>query len=243
MQPPRTTAGYSSKEEIVHSVMHGIGVLMSVMGLAMLIVYSSKYGDAWHVISSGIYGFTLIALYTISTLYHGVTKPGLKQVLQRLDHAAIFLLIAGTYTPFTLINLRGTWGWPLFGMVWSIAIAGMVMELIVKQRYKRISIGLYLGLGWLIMIAIKPMLASVEPGGMVLLLVGGLFYSLGVIFYMWKTLVYHHAIWHLFVLAGSAAHFFAVFLYVVPGGPSAASPDSAALHPGYSSASQLILYS
>jgi hemolysin III len=144
--------------------------------------------------------------------------PDLKRFLRKLDHAAIFLLIAGTYTPFTLVNLRGGWGWTLFGMVWSIAIAGMIMELIVKQRYNRISIGLYLGLGWLVMIAIEPMLANVDTGGLLLLLLGGLLYSLGVIFYVWKTLVYHHAIWHLFVLAGSICHFFAVFLYVIPGG-------------------------
>ncbi len=217
----QATTVYSIKEEIAHSVTHGIGVLMSVIGLATLVVYSSMYGDAWHIVSSSIYGVTLIALYTSSTLYHIVTIPELKKVLQRLDHAAIFLLIAGTYTPFTLVNLRGGWGWSLFGMVWSIAIAGMIMELIVKKRYKRISIGLYLGLGWLVMIAIEPMLANVAPGGLVLLLVGGLCYSLGVIFYVWKTLVYHHAIWHLFVLAGSAFHFFAVLLYVIPDGSAA----------------------
>jgi hemolysin III len=178
-------------------------------------------GDARDIVSSAIYGSTLIALYTTSTLYYSATLPGLKTVLQRLEHATIFLLIAGTYTPFTLVNLRGGWGWTLFGMVWSITIAGMIMELTVKQRYKGISIGLYLGLGWLIMVAIGPMLANVAAGGLLLLLVGGLFYSLGIIFYVWKTLVYHHAIWHLFVLAGSVAHFFAVFLYVIPGGPAA----------------------
>lgn len=211
------TNGYSIKEEIAHSVTHGIGLLLSVIGLATLIVYSSLYGDAWHIVSSSIYGATLIVLYSASTLYHAITIPGIKNVLQKLDHAAIFLLIAGTYTPFTLVNLRGDWGWTLFGMVWSIAIAGMIMELIVQKRYRRISIGLYLGLGWLIMIAIGPMIDKVEPGGLLLLLIGGLFYSLGVIFYVWKTLLYHHAIWHLFVLAGSAFHFFAVFFYVIPG--------------------------
>ena len=221
MQVQAVTAGYSIKEEIAHSVTHGIGALMSVIGLAALIVYSTRYGDAWHIVSSAIYGSTLIALYTTSTLYHSITKPDLKKVLQKLDHAAIFLLIAGTYTPFALVNLRGGWGWTLLGIVWSIAIAGMIMELIVKQRYKRISIGLYLGLGWLVMIAIEPMITHVAPGGMVLLLVGGLFYSLGVIFYVWKTLLYHHAIWHVFVLAGSVSHFFAVFLYVIPGGAAA----------------------
>lgn len=217
MHDQTITSGYSLKEEIAHSVTHGIGVLLSVIGLAILVVYSSQYGDAWHVVSSSIYGATLIVLYTSSTLYHAVTLPDLKRFLQKLDHAAIFLLIAGTYTPFTLVNLRGGWGWTLFGVVWSIAIAGMVMELIVKKRYKRISLSLYLGLGWIVMIAIEPMMSNVDMGGLILLLVGGLFYSLGVIFYVWKTLVYHHAIWHLFVLAGSACHFFAVFLYVIPG--------------------------
>jgi len=218
MQNQVLTTGYSVKEEIVHSVTHGIGLLLSVLGLVTLLVYSGQYGDAWHVVSSSIYGATLIALYASSTLYHAITIPDLKRVLQKLDHAAIFLLIAGTYTPFTLVNLRGGWGWTLFGMVWSIAIAGMVMELIVSKRYQRVSIALYLGLGWLVMIAIEPMLASVASGGLLLLLAGGLFYSLGVIFYVWKTLLYHHAIWHLFVLAGSVCHFFAVFVYVIPGG-------------------------
>ena len=219
MQQTAIATGYSVREEIAHSVTHGVGLLLSVVGLATLLVYASQYGDVWHIVSSSIYGATLIALYSSSTLYHAITVPGVKQFLQRLDHAAIFLLIAGTYTPFTLVNLRGGWGWTLFGMVWSIAIAGMVMELVVKKRYRRISLGLYLGLGWLVMIAIEPMLANVAPGGLLLLLAGGLFYSLGVIFYVWKTLLYHHAIWHLFVLAGSALHFFAVFLYVVPDAP------------------------
>jgi hemolysin III len=221
MQQQAITAGYSIKEEIAHSVSHGFGLLLSVIGLATLIVYSSQYGDGWHIVSSSIYGATLIALYAASTLYHAVTIPGLKKVLQKVDHAAIFLLIAGTYTPFTLVNLRGGWGWTLFAMVWSIAIAGMIMELTVKNRYKRVSLGLYLGLGWLVMIAIEPMITNVDISGLILLLVGGLFYSLGVIFYVWKTLVYHHAIWHLFVLAGSAFHFFAIFLYVIPNGSAA----------------------
>jgi hemolysin III len=212
------TAHYSAREEIAHSVTHGVGALMSFIGLVMLIVYSCMYGDAWHIVSSSIYGFTLIALYTSSTLYHGVMIPSLKKVLRRFDHAAIFLLIAGTYTPFTLVNLRGDWGWTLFGMVWFVAVAGMIMQLLMKDRYKRVSIALYLGLGWLVIIAIKPMVENVAPGGLVLLLIGGLLYSLGVIFYTWRTLQYHHAIWHLFVLAGSAFHFFAVLLYVIPNG-------------------------
>ena len=218
MQEQAIAGEYSLKEEIAHSVTHGIGALLSVVGLTILVIYSSMYGDTWHIISSSIYGVTLITLYTSSTLYHAITVPNVKRFLQKLDHAAIFLLIAGTYTPFTLVNLRGGWGWTLFGIVWSIAIAGMIMELIVKQRYKRVSLGLYLGLGWIVMIAIDPMITHVEAGGLILLLIGGLFYSLGVIFYVWKTLLYHHAIWHVFVLTGSVCHFFAVFFYVIPSG-------------------------
>ena len=218
MRSQTTINGYSQNEEIAHSVTHGIGALLSVLGLAILVVYSSKYGDAWHIVSTSIYGATLIALYTSSTLYHAIKIPNIKRLLQKLDHAAIFLLIAGTYTPFTLVNLRGGWGWTLFGIVWSIAIAGMIMELVVKKRYKVVSIGLYLGLGWIVMIAIGPLMDSIASGGLILLLIGGLFYSLGVVFYVWKRLLYHHAIWHLFVLVGSAFHFFAVFIYVIPDG-------------------------
>ena len=208
--------GYSIAEEVAHSITHGIGLLLSLAGLAILVVNSSYYGDAWHIVSSSVYGATLVLLYSASTLYHAITVPNVKKILQKVDHAAIYLLIAGTYTPFTLVNLRGGWGWTLFGMVWSIAIAGMIMELIVQRRYKSISIGLYLGLGWLVMIAIGPVIDNVAPGGIVLLLAGGLCYSLGVIFYVWKSLLYHHAVWHLFVLAGSMLHFFAVLLYVIP---------------------------
>ena len=156
-------------------------------------------------------------LYGASTLYHAITIPNIKKRLQKIDHAAIFLLIAGTYTPFTLVNLRDGWGWTLFGFVWSIAIAGFIMELLVKKRYHRVSLGLYLGLGWSVMLVIKPLIDSIDAGGMVLLVSGGLFYTLGVIFYAWEKLLYNHAIWHLFVLAGSALHFFAVLLYVIPG--------------------------
>jgi len=207
---------YSLGEEIAHALTHGVGLLLSIGGLMVLVAFSALYGDAWHITSTSIYGVTLILLYAASTLYHGIPHARAKQVLQRLDHAAIFLLIAGTYTPFTLVSLRGAWGWTLFGLVWGIAIAGMVLELVCQKRYERLSLGLYLGLGWLILIAIKPMLMSVETGGLLLLLAGGLCYSLGVIFYVWERLAYHHAIWHLFVLTGSVLHFFSVLLYVVP---------------------------
>ena len=208
--------GYSIGEEIAHSITHGVGALLSIAGLVILVTLSATYGDAWDIVSSCIYGFTLILLYSSSTLYHSITKPDMKILLQKIDHAMIYMLIAGTYTPFTLVSLRGAWGWSLFALVWSIAVAGMVMELAVKNRRKWISISLYLWLGWVIVIATKPLMSSVETGGLVLLLLGGLAYSFGVIFYAWKRLAYHHAIWHVFVMAGSALHFFAIMFYVIP---------------------------
>jgi hemolysin III len=216
MRSEITGSRYTLGEEIAHAVSHGIGVLLSIAGLAVLVAFATRNGNAWHIISCSIYGTTLVMLYTASTLYHGITQPKAKQVLRRIDHAAIFLLIAGTYTPFTLVNLRGSWGWTLFGLVWGIAIMGVVLETVMKQRIKWLSITLYLGLGWLVLIAIRPLLDSVASGGLILLLAGGLCYSLGVIFYVWKRMAYHHAVWHLFVMAGSALHFFSIFFYVVP---------------------------
>ncbi|MCG8017426.1 MAG: hemolysin III family protein [Candidatus Thiodiazotropha sp. 'RUGA'] len=216
MQTEITGSQYTLGEEIAHAVTHGVGVLLSVAGLAILVTYAALYGDVWHITSCSIYGATLILLYSASTLYHGIPMPRAKRVLQRFDHAAIFLLIAGTYTPFTLVNLRGSWGWTLFGLVWGFAIVGVLLELFRDVRLKWLSLSLYLGLGWLVVVAIKPLIDAVEVGGIVLLLAGGLCYSLGVIFYIWRRLAYHHAVWHLFVLAGSVLHFFSVFFYVVP---------------------------
>lgn len=207
---------YTLAEEVAHSITHGAGILLSIGGLAVLIAFSALYGNASHIVSTSIYGASLILLYIASTLYHSITHTKAKQFLQRLDHAAIFLLIAGTYTPFTLVTLRGAWGWTLFGLVWGIAIAGIVLELFVEKQHKGLSIALYLGLGWIVLIAIKPLLASIETGGLLLLLAGGLCYSFGVIFYVWKSLTFNHAIWHLFVLTGSVLHFFSVLFYVVP---------------------------
>jgi hemolysin III len=207
---------YTVGEEIAHAVTHGIGAVLSIAGLAVLVAFATLYGNAWHITSSSIYGVTLILLYTASTLYHGIPQPAAKRVLRRIDHAAIFLLIAGTYTPFTLVNLRGEWGWLLFGLVWSFAILGVVLETVAKRRIKRLSLTLYLGLGWLVVIAIEPLLDAVASGGLILLLAGGLCYSLGVIFYVWKRLAYHHAVWHMFVMVGSMLHFFSIFFYVLP---------------------------
>ena len=209
-------SNYSFGEEIAHTITHGIGALLSIAGLAVLVAFASLNGDAWHVVSSSVFGASLVILYSASSLYHGIPHPRAKAVLQQLDHAAIYLLIAGTYTPFLLVSLRGAWGWSLFALIWSLAVAGIVLEFIDSQRFKRLSLGLYLGMGWIVLVAIKPMFDQVAIGGLVLLLLGGLSYSLGVIFYIREQMAYHHAIWHLFVLAGSAFHFFAVLFYVIP---------------------------
>lgn len=208
---------YSVAEEIAHAVTHGLGAALSIAALAVLVAFSTLYGDAWHITSSSIYGATLILCYLASTLYHAMPLETAKRWLQRFDHAAIFLLIAGTYTPFALVNLRGPWGWSLLGVVWTLAIAGVVLEFLPKGRLRRLSLVMYLGMGWLVVVAIKPLIDAVEPGGLLLLLLGGLSYSLGVIFYVWRRLTFHHAIWHLFVLLGSGLHFFSVLFYVIPG--------------------------
>ncbi|MCK5647629.1 MAG: hemolysin III family protein [Gammaproteobacteria bacterium] len=207
---------YSNREEIVHTIIHGIGLILSIAGLTVLVAFSSLNGDVWHIVSTSVFGSTLIILYTASTLYHGIPIPKAKAVFKKIDHSAIYLLIAGTYTPFLLVNLRGVWGWSLFALVWIIAVAGILLEIFRNNRFKKLSIALYLGLGWLVVAAIKPMFDSVASGGLILLLIGGLFYSLGVIFYVRKKMLYHHAIWHTFVLAGSICHYFAILFYVIP---------------------------
>jgi hemolysin III len=212
----RSTNQYTLAEEITHAITHGVGLLLSVAGLVVLIVLASLRGDTWHVVSVSVYGATLVLLYSASTFYHALPAPRAKRVFRTLDHAAIYVLIAGTYTPFMLVNLRGGWGWALFGVVWGLAVLGIVLEAVAKQRVRVLSVILYLGLGWLIAIAVKPLVQSVEPGGLVLLVAGGLAYSVGVVFYGWKRLPYHHAVWHLFVMAGSLFHFFAVLFYVIP---------------------------
>lgn len=210
------TSTYSKAEEIANSITHGLGAVLGVAGLVLLLVFSSLEGSASHVVSSAIYGSALIILYLASTLYHAIPSPRAKRFFQKLDHSSIFLLIAGTYTPITLNALGGPWGWSIFGTVWGLALIGIILELATQKRYKKISITLYLCMGWLIVIAVKPMIENVAAGGLILLLSGGLVYSLGIIFYLWKRCPFNHAIWHLFVLAGSILQFFAVFFYILP---------------------------
>ena len=206
----------SRREEAANSLTHGMGILLALAGLAALGVSASRYGTARAVVGCVVFGVTLVALYSASTLYHAVAQPRAKAVLRDLDHSAIFLLIAGTYTPFTLVSLHGPWGWSLFGVVWGLAVAGIALRLALGRRPAALFVALYLAMGWCIVVAAKPLLAAVPPGGIALLAAGGLAYSSGVAFYVWRRLPYHHAIWHSFVLAGSAFHYAAVLRYVAP---------------------------
>jgi len=207
---------YSLGEEIANSITHGIGIVLAIAALGVLTAFAGIYGNVWHIVSVSIYGTTLILLYTASTLYHSIQYPRVKRILQVLDHSAIYLLIAGTYTPFTLVSLRGPWGWWLFGMIWGFAIIGVVLQLPLMRRWQAMSLGLHIGMGWAIVFAIKPLIVSVAAGGIVFLILGGLAYTTGILFYAWKKLKFHHAIWHLFVLTGSILHFFAILFYVIP---------------------------
>ena len=211
-----STPQYSQREELANVLTHGMGALLAISAMVLLIVFSSLNGDAYHIVSSVVFGTCMLLLYTMSTLYHMVKKEKIKRIFRLLDHSSIFLLIAGTYTPFTLVTLNGKWGWTLFGLVWGLAVAGIIVEVATKQKYKKISLALYIGMGWLIIIAIKPLLHTIPTGGLMLLVSGGLCYTLGILFYIWKSLAGNHAIWHLFVLGGSTLHFFAVFFYVIP---------------------------
>ena len=201
-------------EEIANSISHGIGAALSLAGLVLLTVYAARHGDAWRVVSFSIYGTTLCFLYVSSTLYHSFRNSRIKRFFKLMDHASIYLLIAGTYTPVTLVCLRGPWGWTIFGIIWAMAIGGIAAKVFLMNRYKIISVVLYLCMGWLIVIAAKPMLETVPAGLIVWLVIGGISYSLGVVFYALKKVPYFHLVWHLFVLAGSITHFLGIFLYL-----------------------------
>jgi len=203
-------------EEVMNAVTHGIGTLLAVAGLVLLTVFAYLYGEMWHIVSFSIYGTTLVLLYLASTLYHSFTNERLKYIFKILDHSAIYLLIAGTYTPFTLVPLHGVLGWTVFGLVWGLALLGIALKVFFVGRFKFISTLCYILMGWFIIVAIKPLIATVAAAGIMWLIIGGLFYTLGSIFYLWNKLPYNHAIWHLFVLAGSISHFIAVFFYVLP---------------------------
>ena len=204
------------KDEIASALTHGLGAVAALAGGAVLITLAALHGDAWQLGASIVFGVTLLLLYTASTLYHAIQHPVAKGRLKVFDHCAIYLLIAGTYTPFTLIGLRGPWGWGLFIAIWSLALCGVVFKLFYTGRFKRLSTFIYIAMGWLIIVAIKPMLTSLDTWTLSWLLAGGLFYTLGTYFYHRESIPYSHAIWHLFVIAGSVCHFVAVTAQVLP---------------------------
>jgi len=202
------------REEFANALTHGFGTLAAVPGSIVLVTLAAIHGDGWQLAGAIVFAVSLLMLYVVSTVYHATRHPRAKRRLQVLDHCAIYVLIAGTYTPFTLVALRGPWGWSLFTVIWALALAGVVFKLFFTGRFERLSTLIYLGMGWLVVVAIKPMWAVMDGWTLGWLFGGGVFYSLGTWFYLRESWRYSHAVWHLFVLAGSACHYLAVFAQV-----------------------------
>ena len=207
--------GYSLAEEIANSITHGLGALLSVAALTVLVTLAAQQLDVWRVVSFSIYGATMILLFLSSTLYHSFQNPGVRKVFKTMDHCSIYLLIAGTYTPFLLVTMRGVLGWVLFGIIWGLALVGIVIKVALGPGYKKFSVVTYLVMGWLVLFASKELFENLAMGGIYWLVAGGVIYTVGVVFYLWKQLPFNHAIWHLFVLAASMCHFFAMLFYVL----------------------------
>ncbi|HRD49920.1 MAG: hemolysin III family protein [Candidatus Competibacter sp.] len=202
------------KGEFFNSISHLVGAVAALIGLVIVVVVAARQGDPWKIVSFSIYGATLFLLYTFSTLYHSL-RGRAKRIFRKLDHLSIYFLIAGTYTPFTLVTLRGDWGWAIFGIIWGLVIVGIALESLPQQGSRIWSIVVYILMGWLILVALKPLLQALPTGGFIGLLLGGILYTGGLIFYALDTRVQHfHGIWHLFVLAGSVCHYLTIFLYV-----------------------------
>jgi len=207
---------YTWVEEVVHSITHGAGVILSIAGLSWMLYISIGSADPWRIVASCVYGASLIALFLASTLYHAMPASKHKQLLKLFDHSAIYVLIAGTYTPFLIVAMRSSTGWWMFATVWTLATAGILTKLWFKHRYPRVSLAGYLLMGWLIVIAAPQMADAIGSSGMTWLIAGGLSYTVGALFYAAKRVSFNHAIWHVFVLAGGACHFLAVVWYVLP---------------------------
>lgn len=213
---PLSTPSHQRIEEWLNSATHGIGALLSVIGTIILIAGATQLHDTWKIISFSIFGTSLILLYVASALYHGTRRPELKKAFKTLDHCAIFLLIAGTYTPFLLVNMRETVGWTLFAIIWSLAITGVALKLTFSNRFKLARVGIYVAMGWLIIFASSDLLASLNETALTLTVAGGIVYTTGVAFYLADRIPYMHAVWHLFVIGGSACHFSAIYFGVLP---------------------------
>jgi hemolysin III len=206
---------YTLAEEIANAITHGIGVVFSVVALVLLIVYASLGGDTWRIVAVSIFGSSMLLLYLASTLYHALPQPAMKRILRVVDHGAIYLLIAGTYTPFLLGDMRGPWGWALFGLLWGAALAGIVYKIFFVGKFHFIATMMYVAMGWAVVIALKPAIEMIPLAALILMALGGIAYTSGVVFYLWDRLPYNPAIWHLFVLTGSAIHFAAIIGYAV----------------------------
>ncbi len=207
---------YSIGEEVANAITHGVGALLAIAGLAVLCAFAAVHGELKHLLACIVFGSAMIVCFTTSTLYHAIPLERARRVLRALDHAAIFLLIAGTFTPILLIKVGGWAGWTMLSFIWLVAIAGIVARLLLKGRYHNLFVAGYLAMGGSAFFVIKPLIDSLPTAGLALLLGGGATYAIGVIFYKWRRLPYSHAVWHGFVLAGCALHFFTVLLYVIP---------------------------
>ena len=213
---PEPWTYYTLNEEIANAVTHGIGTALSIAGLTLLITLAALEHDPLRIASFAVYGMSLVLLHLASTLYHALRSPKAKRVFRIIDHCSIYILIAGTYTPFLLLSLHDSQGFMLLGVVWGIAFLGIIFQIAFSGWFGKLSVLTYVGMGWLVVIVFRKLMVSIPLGGFILLIAGGLAYMVGIIFYGWKRLPYHHAIWHLFVLGGSACHFFAILLYLLP---------------------------
>jgi hemolysin III len=211
----KTPHSYSLGEEIWHSTVHGVGLLLSVSALSILCVYAGQSGDGTKIASAIVFGLSLMVMYGASTLYHAICAPRAKSILQQIDHCAIYILIAGTYTPISLLGVKGTLGWQLFGVVWAIAALGIILNLFFSRRFGRLFVLLYIIMGWLVVGVFDTLVTNLDTLTLALLIAGGVTYTAGVIFYVWRTLYLNHAIWHFFVLGGSSFHFFMVLRLIV----------------------------
>lgn len=206
---------YTKGEEIANAITHGVGTLLAISALVLLIVFSAKYSDTWHVVSYTVYGICLVLLYLFSTLYHSIPNERAKRVLRIFDHASIYMLIAGTYTPFALTILRNNGGWIIFAVVWGASVIGITIKVFFTGKFEIISTIMYVIMGWMIVFYLKTMIKYLPVTGLVLLVVGGVIYTLGSVLFLFDKIPYNHAIWHLFVLGGSTCHFLCILLYLL----------------------------
>lgn len=209
------THTYTMKEEIANAITHGVGTLLSIAALVLLVVYASLNGTAMHIVTYAVYGGTMLLLYLNSTLLHSLPRGKAKNLFEFFDHSSIYLFIAGTYTPVTITVIGGPKGWAIFGIVWGLALLGVLFKVFFVRRFLYTSTILYILMGWIVIFAWGPMVERLTPIELFLLLMGGIFYTVGTIFYVWRAFPFHHAVWHLFVLAGSVFHFFAILFLVV----------------------------